>query len=109
VTRTKSARTAEDTWAVVTHAVRITRIAEERGQGLLCPTHQARRPRSLVFHDAERLSDRENVFSDYHPAFQVTDAHTERGSHSGAFWRAELPLMMAWAFGRGSLSSDRRL
>jgi enterochelin esterase-like enzyme len=26
---------------------------------------------------------------------------TERdGSHGGAFWRAELPLMVAWAFGR---------
>jgi enterochelin esterase-like enzyme len=25
---------------------------------------------------------------------------TERdGSHGGAFWRAELPLMVAWAFG----------
>ena len=23
-----------------------------------------------------------------------------RGSHGGAFWRAELPLMVAWAFGR---------
>lgn len=64
-------RTAEDPWAVVTHAVRITCIAEERGQGLLCSTHQARRPRYSVFHDAERLSDRENVLSDYHPAFQV--------------------------------------
>ena len=75
VMRTKSARTAEDPWAVVTHAVRITCIAEERGQGLLCSTHQARRPRYSVFHDAERLSDRENVLSDYHPALQVRDAH----------------------------------
>jgi hypothetical protein len=26
---------------------------------------------------------------------------TERvGSHGGVFWRAELPLMVAWAFGR---------
>ena len=45
VMRTKAARTAENPWAVVTHAVRITCIAEERGQGLLCSTHQARRPR----------------------------------------------------------------
>jgi enterochelin esterase-like enzyme len=29
---------------------------------------------------------------------------TERdGSHGGPFWRAELPLMVAWAFGRRSL------
>jgi hypothetical protein len=75
VMRTKAARTADDPWAVVTHAVRITCIAEERGQGLLCSTHQARRPRYSVFHDPERLSDRENPLDDYHPAFHVTDAH----------------------------------
>lgn len=75
VMRTKAARTADDPWAVVTHAVRITCVAEERGQGLLCSTHQARRPRYSVFHDAERLSDRENPLHDYHPAFQIKDAH----------------------------------
>ena len=69
VMRTKAARTADDPWAVVTHAVRITWIAEERGQGLLCSTHQARRPRYSVFHDPERLSDRENPLDDHHPAF----------------------------------------
>lgn len=73
VMRTRSAREAEDPWAVVTHAVRITCIAEERGQGLLCSTHQARRPHYSVFHDAERLSDRENPLDDYHPAFHITD------------------------------------
>ncbi|MER7798480.1 hypothetical protein [Microbacterium sp. NPDC096154] len=75
VMRTKAARIADDPWAVITHAVRITCIAEERGQGLLCSTHQARRPRYSIFHDPERLSDRENVLSDYHPAFQIKDAH----------------------------------
>ncbi|MGO1198526.1 MAG: hypothetical protein ACTMKY_01345 [Dermabacteraceae bacterium] len=73
VMRSRSAREAEDPWAVVTHAVRITCIAEERGQGLLCSTHQARRPHYSVFHDAERLSDRENPLDDYHPAFHTTD------------------------------------
>lgn len=82
VMRTKAARTAEDPWAVVTHAVRITCIAEERGQGLLCSTHQARRPRYSVFHDPERLSDRENPLDDYHPAFQVTDPHDGDGHDS---------------------------
>lgn len=77
VMRSKAARTADDPWAVVTHAVRITCVAEERGQGLLCSTHQARRPRYSVFHDPERLSDRENPLDDYHPAFHVTDAHSE--------------------------------
>ncbi|ALG83208.1 hypothetical protein [Gordonia phthalatica] len=73
VMRTKAARTAGDPWGVVTHAVRITCIAEERGQGLLCSTHQARRPHISAFHDAERLSDRENPLTDYHAAFHVTD------------------------------------
>jgi hypothetical protein len=37
-------------------------------------------------------------------ALRDTDAEvvmTERaGSHGGAFWRKEFPLMVAWAFGR---------
>ncbi|MCK9913899.1 MULTISPECIES: hypothetical protein [Microbacterium] len=75
VMRTRAAREADDPWAVVTHAVRITCIAEERGQGLLCSVHQARRPHVSCFHDPERLSERENTLSDYHPAFHVTDPH----------------------------------
>src|SRR5690625_94939 len=74
VMRTRSVREAKDPWGVVTHAVRITCIAEERAQGLLCSTHQARRPHISAFHDAERLSDRETPLSDYHPAFQITDS-----------------------------------
>lgn len=75
VMRTRAAREADDPWGVVTHAVRITCIAEERGQGLLCSTHQARRPHISCFHDPERLSERENALSDYHPAFHITDPH----------------------------------
>lgn len=77
VMRTRSAREADDPWGVVTHAVRITCIAEERAQGLLCSTHQARRPHISVFHDAERLSDRETPLSEYHPAFHVADTTDE--------------------------------
>ncbi|MGP9695119.1 hypothetical protein ACT3TZ_10930 [Brachybacterium sp. AOP25-B2-12] len=73
VMRTRSAREACDPWAVVTHAVQRTCWAEERGQGLLCSVHQARKNRYTMFHDAERLSDRENSLDDYHEAFQVTD------------------------------------
>lgn len=73
VMRTKATRTANDPWGVVTHAVRITCIAEERGQGLLCSVHQARRPHISAFHDPERLSDRENPLTDYHASFQTTD------------------------------------
>lgn len=87
--RNPSVRQASDPWAVVTHAVRVTCIAEERGQGLLCSTGRARRPHYSVFHDAERFSDRENLLTDYHPAFQTppprTDDDPEPGDASGEF------------------------
>ncbi|GAA1546535.1 hypothetical protein [Brevibacterium picturae] len=73
---TRAAREARDPWAVITHAVRITCIFEERAQGLLCSVHQARRPHVSAFHDPERFSDRENPLSDYHPAFHITDPHS---------------------------------
>jgi hypothetical protein len=76
VMRTRAALRADDPWAVITHAVRITCIAEERAQGLLCSVHQARRPHVSAFHDPERFSDRDNPLTDYHPAFQITD-HAE--------------------------------
>lgn len=69
--RANSTRRAEDPWAIVTRAVQVTCIAEERARGLMCSVHQARRPRYSVFHDAERFSDRENALLDYHPAFRV--------------------------------------
>ncbi|GAA1553455.1 hypothetical protein [Brevibacterium picturae] len=82
VMRTEAARTAVDPWAVVTHAVRITCIFEERAQGLLCSVHQARRPHVSAFHDPERFSDRDNPLTDYHPAFQVTDDARDDSSAS---------------------------
>ena len=68
--RGAATRRAEDPWGVITRAVQVTCTAEERGNGLLCSVHQARRPRYSVFHDAERFSDRENPLPDYHPAFR---------------------------------------
>jgi len=75
VMRTRAAREADDPWAVVTRAVQITMIAEERANGLLCSTHQARRPHVSANHDAERFSDRDNPLYDYHPAFRVEATH----------------------------------
>lgn len=72
--RTPAVRNAEDPWAVVTRAVQVTLIAEERGNGLLCSTHQARRPQYSGFHDPERFSDRENPLTAYHEALQVAPA-----------------------------------
>jgi hypothetical protein len=68
--RGAATRRAEDPWAVVTRAVQVTCIGEERGNGLLCSVHQARRPKYSAFHDAERFSDRENPLPDYHEAFR---------------------------------------
>ncbi len=69
--RTPAVRNANDPWAVITRAVQVTLIAEERANGLLCSPHQARRPQYSSFHDAERFSDRENPLIDYHAAFRV--------------------------------------
>lgn len=69
--RNPSTRRAQDPWAMVTRAVQITCIAEAKANGMLCSVHQARRPRFSGFHDAQRFSDRENLLTDYHPAFQV--------------------------------------
>ena len=69
--RAPSTLRADDPWAIVTRAVQVTCIAEERARGLLCSVHQARRPKVSSFHDAERFSDREHALSDYHPAFRT--------------------------------------
>lgn len=69
--RTAAVRRADNPWAVITRAVQITCIAENRANGLLCSVHQARRPKYSSFHDAERFSDRENPLTDYHPAFRA--------------------------------------
>lgn len=82
--RSASVRRAEDPWAMVTRAVQVTCIAEERANGLLCSVHQARRPRYSVFHDAERFSDRENLLIDYHPAFRVEDPEPDDEGEPGA-------------------------
>ncbi len=71
VMRTRAARVADDPWAVVTRAVQITLIADERAHGLLTSTARARRALVSVHHDAERFSDRETPVSDYHPAFHL--------------------------------------
>src|SRR5690606_8928221 len=84
VMRTRAAREAADPWAVITHAVRITCIFEQRAQGLLCSVHQARRPHISALHDPERFSDRETPLTDYHPAFHIPDPHDDATDHSPA-------------------------
>jgi len=75
----RSTREANDPWAIITHAVRITCVYEERAQGLLCSVHQARRAHVSAFHDPERFCDRDTPLADYHPAFHTTDPHDDPG------------------------------
>ena len=63
----RSTREANDPWAIITHAVRITCVYEERAQGLLCSVHQARRAHVSAFHDPERFSERDTALADYTP------------------------------------------
>ncbi len=82
--RSPSTRRAQDPWAMVTRAVQVTCIAEAKANGMLCSVHQARRPRFSGFHDAQRFSDRENLLTDYHPAFQVTPFEDDDDSEPSA-------------------------
>jgi hypothetical protein len=68
---TRAVRVADDPWAVVTRAVELTLIYDQRADGLLCSNHQARREVDIERHDAERFSDREAELINFHPAFAI--------------------------------------
>lgn len=89
VMRTRAARLADDPWAVITRAVQVTLIAEERANGLLCSTSQARRSQVSSHHDAQRFSDRETSLEQYHPAFRVAAEQDRIGNE--ALGSPELP------------------
>lgn len=98
-----STRTANDPWAVVTVAVRITLIAEHRAQGLLTSTDRARRPDYSVFHDAQRFSDRTVPLTDYHPALHSPPEpdHPTDGAADTGSWLIEhttrLLMLLGWS------------
>jgi hypothetical protein len=69
--RTYAVRTAIDPWAVVTQAVKISLIAEERADGLLCSVDQARRPEISCHHDVRRFCDTEADLPNLLPALAV--------------------------------------
>lgn len=84
--RTRAVRMADDPWAVVTRAVQVSLIAEERAAGLLCSNPQARRHIMWGRHDARRFCEYENDVLEYHPAMrapamlkQEMDPHFRRG------------------------------
>ena len=68
---------ADNPWAVVTEAVRLTCIYEQRGQGLLCSVDKARKSEVSANHDAERFADRDQALLEWNPAFQVGEPRIE--------------------------------
>lgn len=106
VMRSRAAREAADPWGVITHAVRITCIYEERAQGLLCSVNQARRAHVSKFHDPDRFSARAHPIVDDHPILaaieeRYSNAEAEPDSTStpvlAAVERAvQLLLLLGW-------------
>lgn len=91
VLRSRAVRTALDPWAVVTRAVQVTLIAEERANGLLCSTARARRLVHSEQRDAERLSERQTALDEHHPAFQVPAAQDDIELGAPASATEEIP------------------
>jgi hypothetical protein len=60
--RTRAVRSADDPWAVITRAVQVSLIADERAAGLLCSPAQARRREVMQHHDARRFGEDETGF-----------------------------------------------
>ena len=107
--RSPSIRRADDPWAMVTRAVQVTCIAEERARGLLCSVHQARRPRYSVFHDAERFSDRENSLLEFHPAFRSVSLDPEPSPRAeGVERRSKTPSLCSACSGGRRIAPGRR-
>lgn len=72
--RTYAVRTAEDPWAVVTMAVKVSLIAEERATGLLCSVDQARRAEVSRHHDVRRFSETDADLPNILPVLAVVPA-----------------------------------
>lgn len=69
--RTAAVRNAVDPWAVVTRAVQVTLIAEERANGLLCSPTRARRAHVSRHHDVRRFGESDHDLAEFHPALRV--------------------------------------
>jgi hypothetical protein len=62
---------ADDPWAVITTAVKITLSTEQYAEAVLCSESQARRSRMRGLHDTARFCEIDPVVGDWHPAFRV--------------------------------------
>jgi hypothetical protein len=105
--RSAAVRNAQDPWAVVTRAVQVTLIAEERANGLLCAAAQARRAHISRHHDARRFSEYETDLLEFHPALRTNpeepaaDEPGESGEKSptGAFEAVDLAIALFCSLG----------
>lgn len=104
--RTSAVRNAYDPWAVVTRAVQVTLIAEERAEGLLCSPAQARRTEVSRHHDARRFSEYETDLLEFHPALRApadgaSNQSADRGENAStrAFEAIDLAIALFAALG----------
>lgn len=104
--RTRAVRNAQDPWAVVTRAVQVSLIAEERAAGLLCSPAQARRPTLRERHDARRFSEYDTDLTNFHPLLQAmsipVSTRPPEGPHPTTAFEAlnqtiSLFIAMGWA------------
>ena len=73
--RTRAVRCADDPWAVVTRAVQLSLIAEDRAAGLLCSPAQARRELLRQHHDARRFCEYDIDVTAFHPLLRAMAEH----------------------------------
>lgn len=97
--RTYAVRTAEDPWAVVTTAVKLSLTAEERANGLLCSVDQARRPEFSQHHDVRRFSDTEADLPNFLPALAVEPFESEAPAPTGAYQAVDATIDLFTALG----------
>lgn len=97
--RTYAVRTADDPWAVVTMAVKVTLIAEERADGLLCSVDQARRPEFSRHHDARRFCDTEADLYNVLPALATEPTGEDEMSPTGAYQAVDATIDLFAALG----------
>lgn len=97
--RTYAVRTAADPWAVVTQAVKVSLIAEERADGLMCSVDQARRPEVSRHHDVRRFCDTEADLPNLLPALAVEPVDSDESAPTGAYEAVDAAIELFVALG----------
>jgi len=97
--RTYAVRTAEDPWAAVTMAVKVTLSCEERANALLCSLDQARRPEAAEHHEVRRFSDTETDMPNYVPALAFEPFNPDESRPTGAYQAVDAAIDLFTALG----------